>query len=214
MSPSHAVLLVLLVSVLSHSTVSATVFPMGGVRLAPYHPGRTMTIGWDDELQASHVDIGIWDGVASRLTMIATRISTTEGSYVWSIPHDVVPGDRYRIMVRDADAPLRAQYSAGYLSIGISPRPIATSVKHIDEGLDVHTSPFPAAEHLTVSWKDREVEKVELLDIHRRQAAFVVVEDGADHVRIDVRSIPSGLYFARLTHRNGSIFIEPAMISR
>jgi hypothetical protein len=45
-------------------------------------------------------------------------------------------------------------------------------------------------------------------------SSSVDVEHGADHARIDVRSVPSGLYFAKLVHRNGNIVIEPAMISR
>jgi hypothetical protein len=210
MLPQTLILLFLLLPI----SLQATVFPMGGKRLAPYHQGRTMTIGWDDELQANNVDIGIWDGATSQLTMIATRISANEGSYVWSIPQGLPTGDRYRIMVRDADAPLRAQYSSGYVSIGMTPRPIATTVKQVDEGVDVQASPFPAAEMLTISWRDRDVAKVELLDLHRRLSSSVEVEHGADHARIDVRSVPSGLYFARLVHRNGSIVIEPAMISR
>lgn len=205
-------LLIVLVSTIVE--MHATVFPMGGRQAQHYMPGRVMQIGWNDDLDSRAVDIALWDGSLGRLTMIAQRVDASTGLFNWSVPTDLPYGERYRIMVRDSDAPLRAEYSKSFLTIGTRPRPVVAHVDDIDRADDVRVEPFPASERLTVSWRDRSVERVEMYDLQRRPVMSTSVDPMADRLSVNVGGVASGLYYIKLTHTGGNVVVVPAMIGR
>jgi hypothetical protein len=192
----------------------ATVFPMGGRQAQAIMPGRVMQIGWNDDLDARAVDIGLWDGTHGTLTLIAQQVDASVGTYAWSVPLGLPYGERYRIMVRDSDQPRRAEYSKSFLTIGTRPRPVVAHVDDIDRADDVRVEPFPASERLTVSWRDRSVERVEMYDLQRRPVMSTSVDPMADRLSVNVGGVASGLYYIKLTHTGGNVVVVPAMIGR
>lgn len=208
----YALLLVVLMSTIV--SLRATVFPMGGRQMHDHVPGRVMQIGWNDDLEAQFVDIGLWDGKSGQLTMIARRVDASAGTYAWSVPTEFSYGERYRIMVRDSDAPLRAEYSKGFLTIGVRPRPVVASVSDVDLADDVRVDPFPASERVTVSWRDRSVVRMEMYDLQRRPVVTMSVDPAADRTSVDIRDVAAGLYYIKLTHVGGNVVVVPAMIGR
>jgi hypothetical protein len=117
-------------------------------------------------------------------------------------------------MVRDSDQPLRAQFTAGFLTMGTSQQPVAASIMEVDAGDDVQCSPFPANDNVTISWSNRKIRLIELLDIHHRQVLSVAVDPDANHQTFDIQAIVSGMFFARLEHTNGALVVVPVLIGR
>lgn len=208
----YAMFVVVLMSTIV--SLRATVFPMGGRQMHDHVPGRVMQIGWNDDLEARFVDIGLWDGKSGQLTMIARRVDASVGSYPWSVPTELPYGERYRIMVRDSDAPVRAEYSNGFLTIGVRPRPVVASLQDVDRADDVRVDPFPASERMTIAWRDRSVVRLEMYDLQRRPVASMSVDPAADRMNVDVRDVAAGLYYIKLTHVGGNVVVVPAMIGR
>lgn len=210
---SRTILTAILVAVLP-SLCAADVFPSGGFGVDPLGAGSTVTIRWTDDLQAETVDVGIWNADLQQLTIIAATVDADQGAYQWTIPATQPPGDRYRFVVRDAARPIRSQFSTSWVSIGL-PQPVVASVDaEIDHGSDVRCSPLPAGDHVTVSWEDRDTERLEIIDAARRVIGTWNVGKGAGTMRLDLRSVPSGSHFLRVRARDGRVVIKPLPVLR
>lgn len=211
MSPTF--LIAILIAVLS-SVASADVLPSGGFGAEPLGPGSQVSIRWNDDLQAQTVDVGLWNADLQQLTILAANVDAALNEFVWTIPATQPMGARYRFVVRDAERPIRAEFSPSWVSIGL-PQPLVASVDaEIDHGTDVRCSPLPAAEHVTVSWEDRDTEQLEIIDVSRRILGSWHVGKGAGTMRLDLRAIPSGSHFLRVRARDGRLVVKPLPILR
>ena len=206
-------LVVALLSAFS-SPMFADVHPSGGFGDQPLTPGSIVEITWDDALQAEFVDVGLWNGDLGHLTILATAVDATNGAYEWNIPATQHPGGRYRFVVRDAARPIRAEFSASWVSIGL-PQPVVASVDlEIDHGTDIRCSPLPAGDHVTVSWEDRDTDRLEIIDASRRVIGTWKVGKGAGTMQLDLRTVPSGSHFLRVRARDGRVVVKPLPVLR
>ncbi len=207
------ILLMMLAAVmLSVGTLHATVFPGGGISAAGYAPGTIVDITWNSDLMTGQVDVGLWNGDTGTLEILAQGIDFGQGAYEWMIPADQSSGDRYRFVIRDAGNPRRLELSMGWITLG-SPPPAVTSVEDIDYGSDIRCDPFPAGNEVRVSWKDRVVTSVEIIDLMHRVVLHQDVDANAGSVRLDVSKMASGLTFIRLRGPNGGIVATPLLIT-
>ncbi len=209
----HHLSIVILIAVLS-SVASADVLPSGGFGAEPLGPGSQVTIRWNDDLQATAVDVGIWNADLQQLMLLATNLDAGLGEYVWTIPATQPPGDRYRFVVRDAARPIRSEFSPSWVPMG-RPQPLVANVDaEIDHGADVRCSPIPAGDHVTVSWEDRDTDRLEIIDAARRIIGSWNVGNGAGTMRLDLRTIPSGSHFLRVRARDGRVVVKPLPVLR
>jgi hypothetical protein len=198
----------------SVSTVSAlsTVFPSGGVRAEGYVNGSTVQISWNDDLTANAINVGLWNGDTGMLTQLAQGVDVSLGSYDWAIPADQPAGSRYRFVITDASNPRKLELSGGWISLG-TVGALISSISEVDLGEDVQCDPFPASTSVRVSWKDRIVTTVEIIDIMHRVVLKRDVDSRAGSIRLDIRDLASGLVFVRLRGSNGSLVATPLMIN-
>jgi len=159
------------------------------------------------------VDVELWNADLGEYTTLARGIPAALGDHQWTVPAGFPAGERFRFVIRDASNPRRYDMSSGWVSINM-PQPIVNSVSMIDEGLDVRVRPMPAADNITVSWGDRSVTEIELVDLHHRPIVTRTAGEGANHVSIDLGSISSGLLFVRVHDAGGSVITKPVVIRR
>lgn len=194
--------------------VIADVYPSGGFGGEPLGAGSQVVIRWTDDLQAELVDVGIWNADLHQLTVLAAGLDAGLREYVWTIPATQPPGHRYRFVVRDASRPIRAEFSPSWVAIGL-PQPIVAGVEaEIDHGADVRCTPLPAGDHVTVSWEDRDTERLEIIDAARRIIGTWNVGKGAGTMQLDLRAIPSGSHFLRVRARDGRLVVKPLPVLR
>lgn len=190
------------------------VYPSGGHGAAPIGVGSVIPIRWTNDLEATSVDLVLWNGALQQWTEIARNVPADQGEYHWQVPSSVVPGDRYRVGVRDAARPIRTLFSASWLSIGL-PAPLVTGVANqIDHGMDVHVSPLPASDRVTVTWTDRQVERLEIVDVARRVLTSWDIANGSGTTQLDLRGLPTGSHFLRILAADGRLVVKPLPVIR
>lgn len=211
-SPRRILILVLFLA--GHTLAMADVLPSGGFGATLYGVGTILPIRWTNDLETESVDVLLWNGALHEWTEIARNVPADQGTYNWQIPPTIVPGNRYRIGVRDAARPIRTMLSASWLSIGL-PAPLVTTVSaEIDAGADVLLSPLPATDQVTVTWSDRDVERLEVVDLARRTLATWDVVKGAGTTQLDLRDLPSGSHFLRIIAADGRLVVKPLPVIR
>ena len=193
---------------------SADVLPGGGQSHTAFGAGSVIPIRWTNDLETEIVDLYLWNGALHEWTLIANGIPAGQGVFEWTVPYTVIPGDRYRIAVRDAARPIRQMLSAAWLSIGL-PAPLVTSMNSvIDHGADIQLSPIPAADRLTVSWSDRDVVRLEVVGLARSVLATWELPSGAGSTQLDLRTLPIGSHFLRIHAADGRLVVKPLPILR
>jgi hypothetical protein len=136
-----------------------------------------------------------------------------QGTFQWTIPPGLPAGDRYRIMIRDADHAGRFEMSGGWLRINM-PQPVVSSIDDIDAERYMHVAPMPATDNVTITWNDAGTTHVDIVDVHHRVVDNVKVEHAAQWVSVDVSTLASGMYFARMRSGEEVLAVRPLIISR
>ncbi len=207
-------ILILATMVVAGIPALCDVYPSGGLAATPYGVGSVMSIRWTNDLEAVSVDLLLWNGALQQWTEIARNVPADQGEYHWQVPPSVIPGDRYRIGVRDAARPIRTLFSASWLSIGL-PAPLVTEVDNeIDRGMDVHLSPLPASDRVTITWTDRQVERLEIVDVARRVLASWDLANNVGTTQLDLRGLPTGSHFLRILAADGRLVVKPLPVIR
>ena len=190
----------------------STVHPSGGVNSTGYENGAVVRITWNDDLMTNAIDVSLWNGDTGESTILAQNLDISQGAYEWTIPAAQQPGGRYRFVITDVSNRRRLELSDGWITLG-SAGPIISSVTEVDYGTDVHCDPFPASAVVRVSWADRIVTSLEVIDVMHRIVLTKDVDPNAGSVQVDISGIASGLAFVRLRGPNGSLVATPLMIS-
>lgn len=191
---------------------SLTITPTGGSQSGGYSIGSTVPIQWDGEPLADNVDVLLWDGYSSVYTPISLATAWTENGVYWKVPGTVTPGNRYRFVVRDPANHKRFQMSAGWVQLGFAV-PTEAREEGPDKGLDVQVHPFPAQSAAVVSWFNRNIENLHVVDLHNKVLLEIIVPHGVQSTTVDIRGISSGLVFIKLIDANGSVASAPLMIT-
>ena len=74
---SHHLLIVILIAVFS-SVASADVLPSGGFGADPLGTGSQVAIRWNDDLQATTVDVGLWNADLQQLMLLASNLDANQ----------------------------------------------------------------------------------------------------------------------------------------
>ncbi|MEY2718920.1 MAG: hypothetical protein RLZZ273_286 [Bacteroidota bacterium] len=194
-------------------SASAGVWPAGGTLNEPMKAGVSVCIRWDATLMADHVDVELWDGERRLSTPIAKSVAAYQGHILWDIPHSATPGRLYRFVVRDADNPIRAEYSSGFHRIyGVSE--FATTV---EEGIGAADSlivtPFPAGDRARVAWTTHDATTVEVFDMQGVAVLTVSPPSQTRACAINTSTLLSGQYTVVLKLTNGVVRRRPLMVS-
>lgn len=195
------------------AVVIAQVEPSGGVQAVTLVPGATVEIEWEDDLQASRVDLALWNGDEGRETLIATNIETTPGFYEWQIPSSTPPGERYRFVVRDHQQPRRAIRSRSWVTIN-RVQPHVSTMKEEQPPSQMQLFPMPAHDDLTITWSGHDVDQIDILDLEQRVLQRWDVDLGDTSKQVDIRTLPTGTYVIRLHHQTGGTSTERLTIAR
>lgn len=195
------------------ASVSAGVWPAGGTLFEPMKAGVSVCIRWDATLMAEHVDVELWDGERRHSTPIAKNVAAAQGQIIWDIPHAAIPGKLYRFVVRDADNPIRAEYSSGFHRI-FGASEFATTVedgKGVADSLMV--TPFPAGDRARVAWTTHDVSTVEVFDLQGVAVLSVIPPLQTRACALNTSTLMSGQYTVVVTYINGLVRRRPLLIS-
>lgn len=122
--------------------------PNGGEE---YCPGTDTDITWNS-LNVAAVDITLLDGGVTTAT-IATSVNALNGTYTWSIPGGLAPGD-YTVRITDAGTPTRFDDSDATFAIletvAITDQPVGATVC---EGGNVMLSVTATGSNLAYQWQ-------------------------------------------------------------
>jgi hypothetical protein len=189
--------------------------PSGGIVSSPLAVGSDVVVQWlpSDVEGMESVDVLLWDGYTSDLQMIAEAVNPSVGEAAWVVPGTIVPGDRYRFVVRDAANTRRFRMSDGWVPLGI-PQPVSTQEEGPDTGSDVSVHPFPAMTSVRVGWEDREIRRLQVVNMNNEVVMEQDVSLSASTTQLNVRAVPSGLYHVKLIDVRGNIVSHPMMVTR
>jgi hypothetical protein len=187
------------------TTLHAGVWPSGGTFATPLRQAAKLNITWDQSLHAKHVHVELWDGEQRLFIPIARDVAASDEQLEWTIPTTLRPGKLYRFVVRDADIPMRAEFSSGFHAIG-SAANFATTVEDETSKTDsLYVSPFPAADRARVAWTHHDAASIDIIDL---QGAVVLHIEPAQATRscvVQTSALLTGTYTVALTLVNGSI---------
>lgn len=147
------------------STLNAGVWPAGGELEYSLFPGATVHVTWDNALEADTVRIELWDGERHVFRTLSTMATTTQPRYSWTIPPDVHPGSLYRFVVRDAQNPARAEFSAGFHQIRSRGDVALTVEDDPATTAELVVSPLPASERARIAWTKFDAVSIDLVDM-------------------------------------------------
>ena len=209
----QALLIITALTTTVTTTLSAGVWPSGGTFATPLRQGATVHITWDQSLHAERINIELWDGEQRLFTPIAISVAASNEQLAWTIPNTVRPGGMYRIVVRDADQPKRAEFSSGFHSIGSS-SPFATTVEDQTSTPDsLFVTPFPAVDRARVAWTRHDASSIDIIDL---QGAVVLHIEPAQSTRscvVHTSELLSGTYSVMLNLVNGRSYRSWLVVS-
>ena len=193
-----ALLTALTILILCQIQLLAEVQPSGGKSEQTLIPGSNVNITWTNDLATAHVNISLWDGELGVETPVQTGVIAAQGTYAWTIPVTVHVGKKYRFVVRDAANPLRAMFSAGFVSIGSTPGPVVAGISEESKLQKLTISPQPAKENVRIQWPTGAAATITILNLQGGVVFSTSVgANQTEHV-IDVESFVAGTYVVRL----------------
>lgn len=193
--------------------LSATVLITSYQPRLPQTPELTFRITWDDDIGETAKQVLLWDADRGVLRPISEVIPANVHEFLWQVPSHILPGNRYRFVVRNPDNVRQADYTDGFVPINPM-QPLLTGVTPTEGVADIHIDPFPADDHVQVSWgMSRVVTQIELLNIHYEQMKSIAVQAGSSSVALSTKQLPSGLALVRLVGSDGLSVIQPLVIA-
>jgi hypothetical protein len=193
--------------------VSAGVWPAGGSLNQPLRSGVSVSIRWDATMMAEYVDIELWDGERRLSTPIAKGVAAVQRQIVWDVPESAIPGKLYRFVVRDADNPVRAEFSSGFHRI-FGASEFATTVEDGKDDADsLIVTPFPAGDRARVAWTTHDVMTVEVFDMQGVAALTVFPAAQTRACAINTSALLSGQYTVVVRLTNGVVRRRPLVVS-
>ena len=175
--------------------------------------GTSVTIHWTNDLEASIVNVELWDGVRQSTMVIASGLSGQQRELAWTIPSTLEEGSRYRIVVRDAQRQWRTMHRVGFLTLrkrALMP----TSVEvYSSDPKEMVVAPMPASENIRLTWLEpmRHIEIVDLQGtiLRRMEPAF-----GASGCVLNVTDLGTGCYNIVGHTRIGGVVRRPLVVQR
>jgi len=83
----------------------ANILPSGGKDGSYWRPGSSQNISWDKSFldTTKTLNIYLWNGDSSTLTLIGNNIISTTEHYIWHIPNNQVLGEHFKIKITYTD---------------------------------------------------------------------------------------------------------------
>lgn len=175
--------------------------------------GTSVTIQWTNDLEASRVDVELWDGVRQSTTVIASGVPAQQRELAWTIPTSLEEGARYRVFVRDGQRRSRTMQSIGFLTFR-KRFPMPTTVEaYSSNPTELDVAPMPASEKIRLTWIEP-MKHIEIVDLQGTILHRIEPADGASGCVLNVTELGTGSYCVVGHTRAGGLVRRPLVVQR
>lgn len=172
--------------------------------------GTSVTIHWTNDLEASRVDVELWDGVRQSTTVIASGISAHQREVAWTIPTSLEEGARYRVIVRDGQRRSRTMQSIGFLTLRKRSLMPTTVEAYSSNPTELDVAPMPASEKVRLTWIEP-MKHIEIVDLQGTILRRMEPADGASGCVLSVTDIGTGTY-SIVGHTSAGVLVRRPLI--
>lgn len=175
--------------------------------------GTPLTIHWTNDLEASRVDVELWDGVRQSTTVIASGLSAQQRELAWTIPTNLEEGARYRVIVRDGQRRSRTMQSIGFLTLH-KRSPMPTTVdEYSSNQIELEVAPMPASEKIRLTWIEP-MKHIDIVDLQGTIVRRMEPAEGASGCVVNVTDLGIGSYSLVGHTRAGGLVRRPLVVQR
>ncbi|MBU3679077.1 MAG: hypothetical protein FGM32_05660 [Candidatus Kapabacteria bacterium] len=175
--------------------------------------GTSVTIHWTNDLEASHVDVELWDGVRQSTMAIASGLPAQQRDFAWTIPTTLEEGSRYRIVVRDAQRHSRTMHSVGFFTF-LKRALMPTSVDvYSSDPTEMNVAPTPASEKIRITWVEP-MKHIDVVDLQGTILQRLEPAEGASGCVLNVTDLGTGSYSIIGHTRIGGVMRRPLVVQR
>lgn len=142
----------------------AQVLPPGGATDAPWRPGTAVDVSWDDALDATTVDIELFDAARQQRITVAQQVDAKPRTAGIMLPDSLRPGNHYVVLIRDAAQPSRYVRSSGYIPVAPAlarVRPTDVPERHAQRA-EYAVAPNPTPASAVLTWDVLGVRKIRI----------------------------------------------------
>lgn len=175
--------------------------------------GTSILVHWTNDLEATRVDVELWDGARQSTTVIASGIPAEQREVTWTIPSTLEEGSRYRIVVRDVQQRSRTMHSIGFITLRrLSLMPTSVEAYSSDPA-ELSIAPMPAAEKIRLTWVEP-MKHVEIVDLHGTVLRRMELAEGANGCVMNVTDMGTGSYSVVGHTQTGRLVRRPLVVQR
>lgn len=175
--------------------------------------GTSITIHWTNDLDASTVDVELWDGVRQSSMMIASGLPAQQREIAWTIPTTVEEGSRYRIVLRDAQRHWRTMHSVGFLTLQKRSLMPTSVDAYSSDPKEMDVAPMPASENIRLTWVEP-MKHIEVVDLQGTILRRIEPAPGASGCVLNVTDLGTGSYSIVGHTRIGGLVRRPLVVQR
>ncbi|MFM8771780.1 MAG: GPI anchored serine-threonine rich family protein [Candidatus Kapaibacterium sp.] len=175
--------------------------------------GTSIVVHWTNDLEATLVDVELWDGMRQSSTVIASGVPAQQREFAWTIPTTLNEGSRYRIVIRDAEQRSRTIHSVGFMTLRKQSL-MPTSVEaYSSDPTELNVAPMPAAEKIRLTWIEP-MKHIEIVDLQGTILRRMEPADGASGCVLNVTDMGTGSYSIVGHTRAGGMIRRPFIVQR